>query len=62
MKPVINTEFGADTPRDDIQVLKALDDGPNGRGIRVGDDSESKEAERLLGKHGTNSAWLLPSV
>jgi hypothetical protein len=56
MKTIVGAKFRTDAPRDNIEILEALDDDADGRGISVGDDSKSKEGERLLGTHGTNSA------
>jgi hypothetical protein len=60
MKSIVNAKFGTHAPRNDIQVLEALDDRAQRAWVGVSDHSKSKEGEGLLGTHGTNSASFLP--
>jgi hypothetical protein len=56
MKSIVGTQFGDDPPRNNIQIVKALDYTNYGERVSVRDNPKSQDGEILLRRHGTNSA------
>jgi hypothetical protein len=56
VKQIVRREFGGHSPRNDIQVLEALDDARNRAGVSVSDDFQPSPGKSKRRIHGTNAS------